>query len=438
MTEKNAVIVVGGGAAGMTAAIRLAKSGLPVQLLEARSRLGGRMLTLQDSGTSAAVELGAEFIHGRPPEILDVLQAHKVPVKAVNGDFLRLENGQLRSTDFFSQVDSLMEKMSDKGPDESFAHFLERCCPEKNQEKVKQWARGYVTGFHAADPELISVHSLVKGMRAEEEIDGDKSFRMEGGYATLLRIWEEQLREAGVHVELEAKVKSVRWKKSNVELEVDRNGEITKYVVPKVLITLPLSLLQASAVNFVPELSGKKSALEKLVMGKVIRVTLCFRERFWDHLYVGGVKKDKTLSDASFLFSGEDWFPTWWTTMPEKLPIITGWAPFHCAERLSGKSPDFIVEKATESLGKILRIDHKEINKMLVSGHFHDWEMDSFSLGAYSYVRTGGDRAQKDLSAPIDNTLFFAGEATDFTGHHGTVHGAIRSGNRGAEEILDQ
>ncbi|HEY1800379.1 MAG TPA: NAD(P)/FAD-dependent oxidoreductase [Terriglobales bacterium] len=428
------LIVVGGGAAGITAAIRLAKSGLRVRLLEARSRLGGRMLTAQESSADGAVELGAEFIHGRPSEIFDILKAHKISVKAVEGESLRLEGGQLQSTNFFSEVDQLMEKMNDQGPDESFAQFLERCCPERNQEKVKQWARGYVTGFHAADPELISVHSLVKGMRAEEEIGGHQSFRMKGGYATLLQIWEKQLKEAGVHVQLGAKVKSIRWKKGDVELEMDRNGENVKYTVPKVLLTLPLSLLQTGTVNFVPELSSKQSALDKLVMGKVIRVTLCFRERFWDDLHAG--KSGKTLSNASFLFSGEDWFPTWWTTMPEKLPVITGWAPFHCAEQLTGKNADFIVARATETLAKILKVDLKEINRLLASAHFHDWEADPLSGGAYSYVKAGGDSAQKGLSAPIDDTLFFAGEATDFTGHHGTVHGAIRSGNRAAEEIL--
>jgi monoamine oxidase len=436
MIENFAVIVVGGGGAGITAALRVANSGLSVLLLEARSRLGGRMFTAQASGSPTAVELGAEFIHGRPPEIFDVLEAHHVPVKSVKGDFLRLENGQLESADFFSEVDQLMEKMNDHGPDEAFAQFLERCCPERNQEKVKQWARGYVTGFHAADPELISVHSLVKGMRAEEEIGGHQSFRLKGGYATLLTIWEKQLKDAGVQVELGALVKSVRWKKGEVELEVDRNAEIVKYTVPKVVITLPLSLLQTGVVKFVPELSCKQSALDKLVMGKVIRVTLCFRERFWDDLHAG--ESGKTLSNASFLFSSADWFPTWWTTMPEKLPVITGWAPFHCAERLSGKSADFVLARATETLATILKVDLKEINRLLASAHFHDWEADPFARGAYSYVKAGGDSAQKDLSAPIDDTLFFAGEATDFTGHHGTVHGAIRSGNRAAEEILNK
>ena len=62
--------------------------------------------------------------------------------------------------------------------------------------------------------------------------------------------------------------------------------------------------------------------------------------------------------------------------------------------------------------------------------------IDPFSLGAYSYVKVGGEGCQKTLGAPIENTLFFAGEATDTSGNNGTVHGAIASGKRATQEIL--
>jgi monoamine oxidase len=42
------------------------------------------------------------------------------------------------------------------------------------------------------------------------------------------------------------------------------------------------------------------------------------------------------------------------------------------------------------------------------------------------------------MTEPVDNTLFFAGEHTDITGHWGTVHGALRSGLRAAEQVLGQ
>jgi len=67
----------------------------------------------------------------------------------------------------------------------------------------------------------------------------------------------------------------------------------------------------------------------------------------------------------------------------------------------------------------------------------HDWQADPFSRGAYSYVLTGGaEQGQRQLAAPVAETLFFAGEATDFHGHHATVHGAMASGYRAAAEIL--
>lgn len=77
-----------------------------------------------------------------------------------------------------------------------------------------------------------------------------------------------------------------------------------------------------------------------------------------------------------------------------------------------------------------------ELEGLLEHAYIHDWQMDPFSRGAYSYGRVGGDGMPEALAKPIDNTLFFAGEATDITGHNGTVHGAIASGNRAAAEIL--
>ena len=74
---------------------------------------------------------------------------------------------------------------------------------------------------------------------------------------------------------------------------------------------------------------------------------------------------------------------------------------------------------------------------VLQASYTHDWQTDPFSRGAYSYVKVGGDRAQSVLAAPLNHRLFFAGEATDVSGHHGTVHGAIATGKRAATEILE-
>src|SRR4029077_10405672 len=118
-------------------------------------------------------------------------------------------------------------------------------------------------------------------------------------------------------------------------------NEVFTFAAPRVLITLPLGVLQANAddhgaLRFIPGLPpAKLLALDQLAMGKVIRLSLRFRQRFWEKLRS---TKSKTLSRMQFLLSREDWFPTWWTALPDKWPIITGWAPFHCGERLSGQS----------------------------------------------------------------------------------------------------
>jgi monoamine oxidase len=209
----------------------------------------------------------------------------------------------------------------------------------------------------------------------------------------------------------------------------------------RALVTLPLAVLQTApgelgAIEFVPALPPQKfGAMKKLEMGKVIRIVLRFRERFWEN--ISPLKsKSKTLSEMSFVFSHGDWFPTWWTRMPEKLPIITGWAPFRSAERLSGKSREFVIERSLETLKRLLGTAIEDLQQGLEAAYFHDWQSDPFSRGAYSYAKVGADGAQEELGRPLENTLFFAGEATDVSGHNGTVHGAVASGRRAAKEIM--
>jgi monoamine oxidase len=442
------IIILGAGAAGLSAAVDLAQAGLKVTILEARDRIGGRIFTKHDPVCDAPVELGAEFIHGRPPEIWTLLRKHRVQTREVKGEQWCLHEGKLRKCDFFSKVDQIFEKLDDRGPDQSFLEFLKRCCPNSDNDPklqdAKTWARGYVTGFHAADPALISVHSLLRGIRADEKIDGDHPFRMKAGYQTLIEIFRRQLDQADVSIELNTRAQSVRWNQTEVKITaLDEASEVFTFAAPQVLITLPLGVLQANpddkgALRFSPGLPpAKLQALDQLAMGKVIRVSLRFRQRFWEKLRPSPGSKSKTLSRMQFLLSREDWFPTWWTALPDKWPIITGWAPFHCGERLSGRSEAFVVEKGLETLGKLLRIGRRELEDLLEASYTHDWQTDPFSRGAYSYVKVGGDSAQSVLAAPLNNHLFFAGEATDTSGHHGTVHGTIASGKRAAEQILE-
>lgn len=433
------VVIVGSGAAGMSAAVELSRAGMKVLVLEARDRIGGRMWTVRDPGWDVPIELGAEFVHGRPPEIWDVVRRSKLEPTEVVGEDWCLRHGELSPCDFFSEIDELLKKMTDQGPDESFLQFLQRNCPDPAQKEPCEWARRYVTGFHAADPAVISVHSLVKGSEAEEKIDGDQAFRIPGGYHWLVEGFREQLSKSDVVVYLNTMVESVAWNRGQARVQARGPDGMSTFESSRLLVTLPLGVLQAEShqrgtVKFCPELPPeKKVALSNLAMGRVLRVTLTFAERFWDQI---AGSNQRSLTDARFLFAFEDPFPTWWTTMPEKWPVITGWAPFECADRVSGKSEAFVREQALQSLSAGLNIGKGKLGDLCQGIYFHDWQSDPFSRGAYSYVKVGDEGAQRELAVPLQETLFFAGEATDITGNHGTVHGAIASGRRAAREIL--
>jgi monoamine oxidase len=432
------VIVIGAGPAGLVASAELAEAGFSVIVLEARDRIGGRVFTWKDVGAQFPIELGAEFIHGRPAEIFDMLRHAKIPVSEVDGENWCFQDGQLLSCDFFSEVDEILQRMNDNGADESFARFLKRCCADASQE-ARQRALAYVSGFNAANPVQVSVHWLVREMRAEEKIEGDRAFRARGGYQALLDLLQQRAAKVNVSVRMNTIVQRVSWRAGAVSVDAVSEKQAVSLHAGRVLLTVPLGVLQArpgkpGAIEFSPPLPPEKShAIAGMEMGKVFRVVLHFKERFWDRIAASG-SRDKTLARMSFLFSQDDWFPTWWTSMPDRFPIITGWAPWKSAERLASESVP-VVTRAIHTLGGLLGVGPTEMEDMLQIAYFHDWQADPYSRGAYSYVKAGAADAPEILSCPVKDTLFFAGEAADITGNNGTVHGAIASARRAVTDI---
>jgi monoamine oxidase len=434
------VIVIGAGAAGLVAAVELADTGLSVIVLEARDRIGGRIFTLNDVEQQFPIELGAEFIHGRPSETMDLLRQGKIPIREVDGDNWCAQNGGFSPCDLFSEVDEILQRMNEDGPDESFAEFLKRCCPDASAD-AKTHALSYVAGFNAADPAQVSVHWLVRQSRAEENIEGERAFRARGGYHSLLDLLQQRVAKARISVRTNTVVHRVAWRPGNVSIDAVCSEQAIKLDASRVLITVPLGVLQArgseaGAIEFSPALPQEKlDSIAGMEMGKVLRVVLHFRERFWDRIRPPD-RNDKTLAKMSFLFSQDNWFPTWWTAMPDRFPIITGWAPWQSAERLESESVP-VVARALQTLGGLLGVGNTEMERLLEIAYFHDWQADPYSRGAYSYVKAGFAHAPEVLSRPVKGTLFFAGEAADVTGNNGTVHGAIASARRAIIEIAN-
>jgi monoamine oxidase len=319
----------------------------------------------------------------------------------------------------------------------SFQAFLETYCRDLPPEA---WARAtsYVEGFNAAAAERISIRALAGERLAGARIEGDRAFRILDGYDAVAGAIRRAFAPGGVALHLNTIVESVAWRSGAVEATVQprAGGSVETYTAGRALITLPLGVLQAppdvpGAVRFSPDLAEKRPALGQLEMGHVVKITLRFREAFWQHGLVGG----RDLSRLSFLVSGGTGIPTWWSAYPVRAPLLVGWAAGTAADRLAPRGDQAILDGAVDSLARLLGAARGLVAGQLDGWYFHDWQADPFARGAYSFVRAGGAAAQAALAQPIANTLFFAGEATA-EGHIGTVHGAIASGERAAREVI--
>jgi monoamine oxidase len=414
------VIIIGAGIAGLAAMQRLAAAGMDVLVLEARERLGGRIFTQQHHGYP--VELGAEFVHGRPPEMMGIIRSAGLKPAEVSGEFRSKIAGQWEDSDnLMSEVNELFDKIPSSGPDQSFHEYIEST---NYSADAKQQAIFFVEGFHAADARKVGIHWLLKATKAEESIDGDRSFRMPEGYSRLIETLAGDIQGQRSRVLLNTRVTAIRWQKGEVEV-LTSQGE---YWAARAVITLPLGVLQAESVEFTPPLDAKRHALRLLSMGPVIRVSLCFQNKFWE--------EDPHMRDLSFLFTDNEHFPTWWTSNPLPYPILTGWAAARHARALTGKSDSQIIAIAVATLAGLLGKNESDLKARLEAGFTHDWLSDPLACGAYSYGNVGGINAAQLLAEPMADTLFFAGEATNFEGHNGTVNGAMSSGRRVAEEVL--
>jgi len=432
------VVVIGAGVAGLACAQALCEAGLRVTILEARSRVGGRIWTVHPSLTNAPVELGAEFIHGLPQEVWQIVERAGLQTHELTGNRWRLEQARLApASGSWDVIDSIFRRIDESAPDQSFQEFLEHACGDLPQH-ARIEAAAYVEGFHACNASRISAHALARWHRSDREIQGHRGFRFPNGYEGLVGALAASSKPDLLTVRLNAVVTEIAWNASTVEVTAQSpDQERASVRAEAAVITLPLGVLQAplgasGAVCFRPELTEKAGALKQLEMGAAIRLVLCFRHCFWTDAKL----VRSPMPDMSFLSSPEELFPTWWSSVSVGTAMLTGWSGGVRAEQLSGRGSAAIMERGLEVLHHIFGVPLETLRDLVQESFVHDWQSDPYSRGAYSYALADSKEAARRLAAPVGNTLFFAGEATDCSGHNGTVHGAIASGQRAAAELL--
>lgn len=440
MSEPDAdVLILGAGVAGLSAAARLTDSGRRVIVVEARSRIGGRIDTRHDhasqSGDGGPLprERGAEFIHGVPRAIWDLIAPHGETHEVEEAEWT-IRDGQAERADAEDDsVGKLLARLEAIGdPDLSFRDFLRRDCADLPRQ-TRQAAYRYIEGFNAADGTQISSKALHIAGQEAERIDEDRSYRLLTGYHELAERLREQADPELLEIRFLHEAFEVRHTPGSATLAARSvvTGNVHEFTAPKLLVTLPLGVLQAEpsrrgAVRWFPDLPEKRAAWSQLAMGPVVKVIFEFREPFWERCGV---------SNIGFLHAPEEPFPTWWSTLPICSGRITAWAGGPNATKLSRLSSREIATVAMKSAARMFSLPLAELETLLISADVCNWQRDPYSRGAYSYVKSGGVDAVTVYAAPMDDTLFFAGEATH-PKFSGTVGAAIETGERAAREIL--
>jgi monoamine oxidase len=423
-------IVVGAGIAGLAAADRLAEEGERVTVVEARDRLGGRIHSLREwGGTTATLDVGASWMRGEENNPLARL-VREIGIRTTvfnrstetaydpKGRRLLFDRHRRNMEDVNLLHEHMYWDNVGATPQESMEEGIKQALYDANLVRARardanEIVHRLVEGDHGADAEEVAFTAV----GALHEFSGDDVVFPDG----MSQITDHLAR--GLDVRLEHPVLSVFHDEDGAGVRVDTaRGEET-LTADRVLVTLPLGVLKAGRVGFDPELpQDKGEAVDRLGNGRLEKLFLRFEEVFW--------------GDAEVLVHLGTEEGTWfhWYAGQRVMgePILVCRNGGNAARFLEGKDDAEVVEHAVDSLRGLFRkvpqpVDH----------HLTHWMDDPFSLGSFSFTAVGsGDQDRAALGEPIGERVFFGGEATE-TEHTATVHGALLSGRREAERILE-
>lgn len=427
------IAVLGAGVAGLAAARALSEQGLRVDLIEARGRLGGRVFELSDGEWPLPIELGAEFVHQQPEPISRALEQaqlslcqledrHHWPSPGSEGS---AREGLIELPDFWERTHRLLATVEPDAPDTSAATYAERSGFNSEDRALFEL---FVEGFHAAPPADVSIQSLARDAQAGEAA---KQSRIQGGYGRLVDWLAERAIATGrTEISLSSPVRHIRWRPGDVVLDVHgRNGREQRSA-RALVVTAPVSVLRTppeeGGIGFDPPLAHKRATWAFAGVAHVAKVVLLFREQFWD---------DRAAPGWEFLHAPASTFLTFWRQAAGDAQQITAWAGGPRALRTARQQDDAIVRDALSTLSTLLGVAPSRAQALLVRAHRHAFSEDDFARGAYGYARVGAKNVHDELAKPLEQTLFFAGEATS-SEYPATVAGALASGQRAAREVL--
>lgn len=422
--SKTDVLIIGAGLAGLSAAQRLIECDREVLVLEARSRIGGRVWTTSTFG--APMDLGAGWIHGwKDNPLWELAQGLGMKATPTNYDstsmfdesgnkinaFKRL-TGMRRPDQAFAGIVALANELD---ADISIADAVERISVEMDLTAVERsFLNRRLSELESLNGEDLENQSLFARIKTFQATARGADMVLKDGFSPII----DHLAE-GVDIVLEEPVVAIKHSKSEVTVETEAN----KYKADAVIITLPLGVLKAGTIEFTPKLPDyKREAISILPMALYDKVLLRFPRVFWnakrDMIEFARAEREPV---ANFL----NWHK--YTGKPVLMASLAG--------SKARAMEDLDDAQVQNEIMKLLRRCYKEKTLEPTAMQFIRWGKDRFAHGSYSLVPIGcNPKHFKSLARSVDR-LFFAGEATTFL-NQGTAHGAYLSGIRAADELL--
>jgi monoamine oxidase len=424
------VLILGAGAAGLSAARALHNVGMRVVVLEARDRIGGRAWT-DTTWADIPIELGAEFIHGENVSThalvrkfgLTTLPARRHEARYMHwyvpGDRPRamgdLPSGLAQDWATTTALYDTLAQRPDDAPDLSLADYLTSQHPDWNEGNYRM-ADVLLAQTCCASLDTLSCADLAHEMKRDRA--GKLEFRIAEGYGELFR---RMVEACNLDVRLNAVVRSIAWSRKGVEVTT-ASGEV--YSAKACVITLPVAVLQRGGIRFDPPLpTAKQRAIWSFRVEPATKLIYHFNTPVW--------------SEDMRYIAHADPAGRWWLPGEERdsaPPIITQYVTADEARRLDAFLEDRALAEGLQALGLALdvsiRIEEATQSRRVA------WAHDPFARGGYAHLPPGHADAREALAAPVDGVLFFAGEATAIDSNPQTVHGALDSGVRAAGELL--
>jgi monoamine oxidase len=420
------VLVIGAGTAGLAAARELVDAEYSVIVLEARERIGGRIWT--DRSLGLPLDLGASWIQGTDgnplTELADDAGIERRVTREDRVVIYRVESGALSP----AEIDRLQKSFETVLSDLNNARDA-----LQDDQSLREAFDAYLSaeGFDAETCLRLNyaLNTIIEHEFAADA--GDFSLRywdqdqafpgddviFPGGYDQIAN-----LLAAGLDVRLAHRVERVTQGVDGVTVQTDQGT----FTAPQAIITLPLGVLKSGTVLFEPALPARKQqAIEALGVGVLNKVCLRFAEPFWDinaHL-LGRISSPL----------GE--WAEWLNLQPLlDAPVLIGFNAAAYGRAVEDASDAEIIAAAMTALSSMYRTALPAPDAALITR----WAADPFARGSYSYMAVGSTPDNYDaLAAPVAGRLFFAGEATNRR-YPATVHGALLSGWRAADEIMEQ